>query len=187
MFIKKAIGYAMYITIGSILPDMTCKIKSIARISKRFRAWACRMYLDKCGSNVNINPRAKFSSRVEIGDYSGIGRKSRICGKCIIGDYVVMGPEVYIYTVNHETSRIDIPIKLQGDRKEQVVRIGNDVWIGARVTILPGVTIGNGCVIGAGAVVAKDVPDYAVAVGNPAKVVKYRNEDNVIKADNDIS
>ena len=54
------------------------------------------------------------------------------------------------------------------------VHIGNDVWLGSRVTILPGVNIGNGCIIGASAVVTKDVPDYAVVGGNPAKILKYR-------------
>lgn len=55
------------------------------------------------------------------------------------------------------------------------VVIGDDVWIGTRVIILPGVKIGNGVIIAAGAVVTKDIPDYAVAGGVPAKVIKYRN------------
>ena len=61
------------------------------------------------------------------------------------------------------------------------VIIGNDVWIGCDVTIMGGVRIGNGAVIGAGAVVAKDVPPYAIAVGNPAKVIKYRFSEKIIK------
>ncbi len=59
--------------------------------------------------------------------------------------------------------------------------IGNDVWIGTGVTILSGVTIGDGAVIGANAVVSKDVPPYAIAVGNPARVVKYRFSSDVIE------
>lgn len=62
------------------------------------------------------------------------------------------------------------------------VTIGNDVWIGASVTILPGVKIGNGAVIAAGAVVTKDVPDYAVVIGVPAKIHKYRFSDEIIQA-----
>lgn len=59
----------------------------------------------------------------------------------------------------------------------QNISLGNNVWIGRRAMIMPGVTIGKGAVIGGGAVVSKDVPDYAVVVGNPAKVVKYRDKE----------
>lgn len=59
-------------------------------------------------------------------------------------------------------------------------RIGNDVWIGCNVVVLAGVSVGDGAVIGAGAVVTKDVPPYAVAVGNPAKVIKYRFRTEII-------
>ena len=64
------------------------------------------------------------------------------------------------------------------ERKE--INIGNDVFIGANVTVLDGVTIGDGAVIGAGAVVSKDIPPYAVAVGCPIKIVKYRFDEEVI-------
>ena len=57
------------------------------------------------------------------------------------------------------------------------IKIGNDVWIGVNVTILPGVTIGENAVVGAGAVVTKDVPDNAVVVGNPARVIRYLDAD----------
>jgi acetyltransferase-like isoleucine patch superfamily enzyme len=66
------------------------------------------------------------------------------------------------------------PIDILSIEKNHPIIIGNDVWIGANAVILPGVNIGNGAVIGAGAVVTKDVPDYAVVVGVPAKVLKYR-------------
>jgi acetyltransferase-like isoleucine patch superfamily enzyme len=62
------------------------------------------------------------------------------------------------------------------------VRIGNDVWIGAQAIVLSGVTIGDGAVIGAGAVVARDIPPYAIAVGVPAKVLRYRFSENQIQA-----
>ena len=86
----------------------------------------------------------------------------------------MMGPEVLIYSTNHCTSRTDIPINQQGNRSIAPVQIGDDVWIGARVIILPGVIVGSGSVLGAGAVVSKDVPPSAVVVGNPARVVHYR-------------
>jgi acetyltransferase-like isoleucine patch superfamily enzyme len=62
----------------------------------------------------------------------------------------------------------------QGFQQDKGIKIGDDVWIGARVIILPGVSIGSGVIIGAGAVVTKDIPDWAIAVGNPARVVRYR-------------
>lgn len=85
-----------------------------------------------------------------------------------------MGPEVYIYTQNHDFSRMDIPMDQQGWSKERPVVIEDDVWIGSRVTILPGVIVGRGCVIGASSVVTKSCPPYSVVAGNPAKVVRLR-------------
>lgn len=69
--------------------------------------------------------------------------------------------------------RTDIPIRDQGHEAGSII-IEDDVWIGANATILKGVTIGHGAVIGAASVVTSDIPEYAVAVGNPAKVKKYR-------------
>ena len=143
---------------------------------KKIRAYFANKYLKKCGKNVNIQKKAIFSSRCEIGDNSGIGMNSHLYGKVVIGDNVMMGPECIIYTQNHAFDRTDIPMCLQGFQEEKTVIIGNDVWIGGRVIILPGVHIGNGCIIGAGAVVTKDVPDYAIVGGNPAKIIKTRQE-----------
>lgn len=86
----------------------------------------------------------------------------------------MMGPEVTIMTSSHNTLRTDIPMCKQGYLPKEKVIIKNDVWIGKRVVIMPGVTIGNGVIIGACAVVTKDVPDYAVVAGVPAKIIKYR-------------
>ena len=86
-----------------------------------------------------------------------------------IGSHVLLGPNVLISTVNH-------PLNPKGRRMHlgvaKPVSIGDDVWVGGNVTILPGVKIGNNVVIGAGAVVTKDIPDDSLAVGVPAKVIK---------------
>lgn len=123
---------------------------------------------------MNIEKGAVFSSSVELGDYSGIGVRAQIGGRTIIGKHVMMGPDVNIYVRNHMFNRTDIPMDQQGYSDDRPVIIGDDVWIGARVIILPGVHIGTGSVIGAGAVVTKDVPDYAVVGGNPAHILKMR-------------
>lgn len=81
---------------------------------------------------------------------------------------------IRIMTSIHNTERTAIPMFQQGHLPKRKVTICDDVWIGARVIILPGVTIGTGSIIGAGAIVTKDVPEYAVVAGTPAKVIKYR-------------
>lgn len=124
--------------------------------------------------NVNIQPNAIISRRIKIDDYSGIGKDSFIQGNVTIGKHVMMGPECYIYTRNHCFDRIDITMDQQGFSMEKPVIIEDDVWIGSRVTILPGVIIGKGSVVGAAAVVTKNVPPFSVVAGNPAKVVKNR-------------
>lgn len=143
---------------------------------KAFRRFFAKLFLSKCGKKVNIQKGATFSHRVELGNRSGIGAKSKLYGQVIIGDDVMMGERCVIYTQNHKFDRIDIPMDEQGFQEEKPVVIGNDVWIGGNVTILPGVKIGNGAILGACAVVTKSVPDYAIVGGNPARIIKYRNE-----------
>lgn len=89
--------------------------------------------------------------------------------KVTIGDDCFIGPNVSIYTACHSTDPVE-----RNTRREwaEPVTIGDNVWIGGSVTILPGVTIGNHVTIGAGSVVAKDIPANTVAVGNPCKVIK---------------
>ncbi|MBO5067563.1 MAG: transferase, partial [Clostridia bacterium] len=123
--------------------------------------------------------RASLSEGLIVGDRSGVGINANLHGPVIIGNDVMMGPECIIYTRNHEFSNTDIPMNQQGFSEIKEVVIGNDVWIGGRVIILPGVHIGNGAIIGAGAVVTKDVPEYSIVGGNPAKVIKYRKIENV--------
>ena len=109
-------------------------------------------------------------------------------GHVLVGNYSSIGHRIrFIAGLNHNGSFISTyPFRdFFGDSAEGVINsyfetnhnqviIGSDVWIGADVTLLGGVRIGNGAIIGAGAVIAKDVPPYAVVVGNPARVIKYR-------------
>jgi maltose O-acetyltransferase len=74
----------------------------------------------------------------------------------------------------HAFDDVDVPINQQGNLETREVVIGDDVWIGTRVIIMPGVTIGSGSVIGAGSIVTKDIPGMSIAVGNPARVIRNR-------------
>ena len=80
-----------------------------------------------------------------------------------------------IYARYHNVSRIDVPMNQQGMEESGTVVIEDDVWIGARVTILKDVTIGKGSIIGAASVVTKDVPPYSVVAGNPARLIRKRS------------
>lgn len=131
------------------------------------------------GDNVTIQDQSFFqltmpSPKVFIGDNTVIGRRNVITAKNMIkiGSDVLIGSDVQIVDHSHGKRR-DTPIRLQ---KADIgsVEIGDDVWIGAGSKILMNVKIGKGAVIGANSVVLSDIPEYAIAVGAPARVVKYR-------------
>ena len=172
MKFRQYIGCALYM-IAKHLPPSYGKFGSLW---KSFRGCAAKLMLLKCGNNVNIERNATFSIRTEIGNNSGIGVNAFFYGKVIIGDNVMMAPDCIIYVRNHESSRLDIPMCEQGSTEERPVTIGNDVWIGGRVIILPGVTIGDGAIVGAGSVVTKNVSPYDIVAGNPARVIKNRKD-----------
>lgn len=99
-------------------------------------------------------------------------------GKIIIEEGTILAHEVQILSQNHYYDSNDLQYLPYDDRfVKKEVKIGKFVWIGARVTILPGIKIGDGAVIGAGAVVTKNVPSCAIVGGNPAKIIKYRNKE----------
>lgn len=113
-----------------------------------------------------------------------IGRGTTINHYCVIngfggvsiGDQCSIASNVAIYSSNHVFQRRDRTIKSQGLTTKGGVVIGDDVWIGTKAIILDGVSVGKGAVIGAGSVVTRDVPEYAVVVGNPARQISERNE-----------
>lgn len=169
----RKIYLSLYYLIGKRMPESDAIISFGA---KRFRRFLCRHIFDRASNTCNIEKGVFFGNGrgIIIGDESGIGINSRIQGPLTIGNYVMMGPEVIIYTKNHKTSSKDIPMLNQGITDPQEVIIEDDVWIGARAIILPGVRIGKGSIVAAGAVVSKDVEPYAIVGGVPAKKIKSR-------------
>lgn len=171
MRFKQIVGKLIYNLIGKRMPLSDGRFSFG---SKKVRAFCGELILDHCGSNVNIEKGARFDSRVSLGDNSGIGVNAFIAACVTIGNDVMMGPECMIFTSNHGIADLDIPMWQQPFTEPRPVVIEDDVWIGARVTILPGVRIGKGSVIGAGSVVTHDVVPYSIVGGNPAKLIRYR-------------
>lgn len=157
--IKAILCYIAYELIGRYLPDNDGRM---GFCSVAIRRLLVKGFTGSKSQGIYINRNATISRNIRIGNNSGIGANSIVGRGTSIGNDVMMGPQCMIYTRNHEFSRSDIPMNQQGIQDFEPVIIGNDVWIGARVIILPGVKIGTGCIIGAGSVVTKDIPDYAI-------------------------
>lgn len=96
------------------------------------------------------------------------------CATINIGDNVFIGPNCGLYTANHP---LEIAARNSGIEQALPIEIGDNVWLGANVVVLPGVKIGSGTVISAGSVVTKDIPENVLAVGTPAKVIKTINNE----------
>ena len=137
------------------------------------------------GKNLAISYGVKIypSQYVNIGDNVMIGRDVIIStsksgrSPISIGNNVMIAHRSLIIGGNHEYSRTDIPINIQGEGVQGAIIVEDDVWIGAGCIILSGVRIGKGSIIGSGSIVIKDIPKYSIAVGNPAKVIKNRKNE----------
>lgn len=167
----KSVFRVLYYSIGIRLPKSNAKI-SLG--SKKVRALFARGFCEYVGRDVNIQKGAVIAPDLIIGNNSGIGLNCKLEGGVKIGNDVMMGPDVLMYTVNHKHDSLETPMRLQGKENIRPIVIEDDVWIGARVIILPGVTISQGCIIGAGSVVTKSFPPYSIIAGNPARIVKNR-------------
>ena len=175
--LKKRLYFCLYKLTASWLP-----ISQRMGVAKKFRRMWAKKIVSHCGKNANIEKNAFFTPSLSIGDNSGIGIHCEVYGPVTIGNDVMMGPEVVIYTSGHRYDQIDIPMWKQGSTPVEPVMIGNDVWIGRRAMIMPGVTVGDGSIIGAGAVVTKNVPPYSIVGGVPARVIKMRFDELTLKA-----
>lgn len=138
------------------------------------------------GSRCMFGRDTRISSKrgvITFGDDCGFGAgvtiHSVIEGAVTIGNKVIVAGHCYLGGGQYHTDRVDIPIVDQGHIHGQNLVIGDNVWIGASVVVVSGVTIGRDAIIAAGAVVTKDVPDFAVMAGVPARVLKIRTQSEV--------
>lgn len=145
-------------------------------------------YLEPCGK-INIGSGSIIREGAILQSYGGsivVGKKTAINPYCVIqgnggvtiGDSTLIAAGVKIFSANHVFSSCSKLIQQQGEESKGVL-IGSDVWVGADCTILDGVCIGNGAVVAAGSVVTKNIPEFAVAAGVPASVLKYRNDNKI--------
>ena len=125
-----------------------------------------------------------FASKFEVGDNCDIGTRNRFDGKIKIGNNVLIGPDNYISSIDHNYENVDVPVIFSGadfsnkNGNNGVISIGDDTWIGTHCAIIGDVKIGKHCVIGANTVITKNVPDYSVVIGNPSKIIKAYNFNN---------
>jgi len=124
-----------------------------------------------------------------IGKYTSIGRYTKIT-HADIGSFCAISWDLTINAIQHPINHLTVhafpyipQYGLTNSRKDTMgrVKIGHDVWIGANSVIMPGISVGNGAIIAAGAVVTKNVPDYAIVGGVPAKILKYRFDEKIIQ------
>ena len=152
-------------------------------------AWNCKIVCCNFEDEVRVSSNAEIS-HTKIGYLSSVGRYTKITHS-EIGKFCAISWDSTINAISHPYNHLTISafpyvphighfvVKRKQNYKKVIIK--NDVWIGANSVILPGITIGNGAIIGAGCVVTKDVPDYAIVVGVPAKIIKYRFEPEIIK------
>ena len=138
------------------------------------------------GNNVSIHRNTvidctggirSLGESLDIGNNVGISRGCtiQVRGKVTIGNSVLLGPGVSLFSENHNFDDISRPINEQGERR-QGVTIEDGVWVGAHAIILDGVTVGAHSVIAAGSIVTKNVPPYAIVAGVPGRVLSYRGD-----------
>jgi maltose O-acetyltransferase len=170
--VKRQLCMQLYYQLARRLP-----VSYRSRCAKGLRRWLCERLFAECGQSVNVETGASFGdgSRVRVGDRSGLGVNASV-GWITIGKDVMIGPDLLAINRNHAHSRLDTPMITQGYEPEREIVIEDDVWIGARVILLPGVRIGRGSIVGAGAVVSASLPPWSVAGGVPARVLRLRTD-----------
>ncbi|MGI4749804.1 MAG: acyltransferase [Janthinobacterium lividum] len=151
--------------------------KAGSRVRRRTRMDVFPFNRFEMGKNAVIEDFCTINNGVGdvlIGENATIGMSNVLIGPLKIGNNVIIAQNVVISGLNHNYEDVSLPIQAQGVRTAPI-RIADDCWIGANVVVTAGITIGKHCVIAAGAVVTKNVPDYCIAAGNPARIIKKYN------------
>ena len=135
-----------------------------------------------------VPDRCNFSGKISLGYATTLGYNNFLHGDITIGKYCQLGADVAIHSTNHPTSYVTTYInqnlfngELKALKEVKKVVVGHDVWIGHNVIIVGNVTIGNGAILAAGSVITKDVAPYSIVGGVPAKEIKKRFSDTIIK------
>lgn len=143
------------------------------------RARVLPRYFAGFGRDTVIQDRFRVTNpeKVSIGAHCNLAEGVFITGGggVTIGNYVGLGPDVKIWSVNHRYADPDQPWMLQGYDQHPVV-IEDDAWLGASCFVMPGVTIGRGAILSAGTVLMKSIPPYAIVAGNPGRIVGWRRD-----------
>lgn len=176
-FIKQYRPYLLHLEAEEYLGWLTRFLPGMFGFIVRFIVY--RILLKRLESSILIYPGVILSHTygISFGKNCSINSGTILDGRggIDIGDYVMIGPHVYIASSSHIYDDTSAPMALRGHKMKPVI-IKNDVWIGANVTILGGVTVGSGVIIGSGAVVTEDVPDYYIVGGIPAKRIGSRGK-----------
>ncbi len=147
------------------------------RIFRRARVDTMPFASFEMGDNVTIEDFTFINNGmgpVKIGDWSFIGAMNAIIGPVTIGKHIMTAQNVVMSGLNHGFDNVNVGFRYQPCTTSEIV-IGDGCWIGANVVITAGVNIGNYVVVAAGSVVTKDVPDYSIVAGNPARLLKQFN------------
>jgi maltose O-acetyltransferase len=174
----RSIYFILYYGFARYLPKST--MPYIGKISQKIRRFLCSHIFPTCGVNLNVENNVYFGNgrNFNVGNDVGFSTNFRSLNRIVkIGNYVMIGEDTIFLGGGHHFERIDIPMMKQAPGEKNPLVIEDDVWIGIRVIVLAGCKhIGKGVIVGAGSVVTKDIPDYAIVGGNPAKIIRYRNE-----------
>ena len=153
--------------------DLCYELNQIKPSNREKRKQYIKRLFGKTGEKVFIESHFEcdYGYNISVGENFYMNHNCVIldCAKVEFGDYVFVGPNCGFYTASHP---LDIERRNQGLEYAKPIKVGNNVWFGGNVVVLPGVTIGDNVTIGAGSVVTKDIPSNVLAVGNPCKVIR---------------